>query len=368
MVLPRERTLFIAAWCHFLASLVYLIRYALPGVPSDAADVSSASLCTLGTSAWLWQTLTRARDEEMPLHQNPKPGFDPPSESARASRRGWRRVLGNLGRRPSFVAVAVFLAGCAASDAMTAAMTRDDVSAFDATRARHVAERWFVVVPGIVGAAAHAAGTVAGTVARERASERLGANAAGRERVVGLPEPSRPSSPNGSIDDVDDDVHDRHHEHDVTPRVRTFLRRFRVSDVAIVSFARWAQGPLHLLASVASLDGSWTAAAAAGNAASLASAAVSAASPTLSENYVVSESLEGVESLRSDLFATCPAADGPTSAAATTRACEVAAESTAAFASSNAAHIAAGALFLASSFAWIVELRAKRRLRREGKG
>lgn len=368
MVLPRERALFIAAWCHFLGSLVYLIRYALPGVPSDAADVSSASLFTLGTSAWLWQTLTRARDEEMPLHQNPEPGFDPPSESARASRRGWRRVLGNLGRRPSFVAVAVFLAGCAASDAMTAAMTRDDVSAFDATRARHVAERWFVVVPGIVGAAAHAAGTVAGTVARERASERLGANAAGRERVVGLPEPSRPSSPNGSIDDVDDDVHDRHREHDVTPRVRTFLRRFRVSDFAIVSFARWAQGPLHLLTSVASLDGSWTAAAAAGNAASLASAAVSAASPTMSENYVVSESLEGVESLRSDLFATCPAADGPTSAAATTRACEVAVESTAAFASSNAAHIAAGALFLASSFAWIVELRAKRRLRREGKG
>ena len=192
---------------------------------------------------------------------------------------------------------------------MTAAMTRDDVSAFDATRARHVAERWFVVVPGIVGAAAHAAGTVAGTVARERASE-----PAGRERVARFPEPSRPSSPNGSIDVVHDDVHDRHHEHDVTPRVRTFLRRFRVSDVAIASFARWAQGPLHLLASVVSLDGSWTAAAAAGNAASLASAAVSAASPTLSENYVVSESLEGVESLRSDLFATCPAADGPTSA------------------------------------------------------
>ena len=206
---------------------------------------------------------------------------------------------------------------------------------------------------------------------RERSRERSRGNERANprgERVARFPEPSRPSSPNGSIDVVHDDVHDRHHEHDVTPRVRTFLRRFRVSDVAIASFARWAQGPLHLLASVVSLDGSWTAAAAAGNAASLASAAVSAASPTLSENYVVSESLEGVESLRSDLFATCPAADGPTSAAATTRACEVAAESTAAFASSNAAHIAAGALFLASSFAWIVELRAKRRLRREGKG
>ena len=91
------------------------------------------------------------------------------------------------------------------------------------------------------------AGTVAGTVARnERANPR------GESGQV--PRASRPSSPNGSIDVVHDDVHDRHHEHDVTPRVRTFLRRFRVSDVAIASFARWARS-LHLLASVVSLDG-----------------------------------------------------------------------------------------------------------------
>ena len=265
-----------------------------------------------------------------------------------------------------------------------AATTRDDVSAFDATRARRIAERWFVVVPGIVGAAAHAAGTVARTA---RGNER--GDEPGREKPRGS-EPSRPSSPDGSLDDEadvffpetdessrgperddldhdHDHDHDRDHDHDATSEeLRSPSSRLRFSDVTIASSARLAQGPLNLLASFAFLDGSWTAAAAAGDAASLASAAVSAASPTLSESYVVSESLEGVESLRSDLFATCPAADGAaTSAAAAARACEVAAESTAAFASSDAAHVAAGALFLASSFAWIVELRAERRLRRD---
>jgi hypothetical protein len=310
-------------------------------------------------------------NQRTPRQHDPEPGSDPPSESALSSCRGWRRVLGNLGRRPSFVAVALFLAGCALSDATVAATTRDDVSAFDATRARHIAERWFVVVPGIVGAAAHAAGTVARTAR---------GNESGRKETRGS-EPSRPSSPDGSLDDADgvffpetdessrgperdDDDHDRDRDrdhYDATP-----FSRLRFSDVAVASSARLAQGPLNLLASFAFLDGSLTAAAAAGDAASLASAAVSAASPTLSESYVVSESLEGVESLRSDLFATCPAADGAaTSAAAAARACEVAAESTAAFASSDAAHVAAGALFLASSFAWIVELRAERRLRRD---
>ena len=273
--------------------------------------------------------------------------------------------------------MALFLAGCALSDATVAATTRDDVSALDATRARHIAERWFVVVPGIVGAAAHAAGTVARTA---RGNER--GDAPGRKSPRGS-ERSRPSSPDGSLDDADDGFfpetdessrgperddhdheldHDHDHDHDATP-----FSRLRFSDVAIASSARLAQGPLNLLASFAFLDGSWTAAAAAGDAASLASAAVSAASPTLSESYVVSESLEGVESLRSDLFATCPAADGAatSAAAAAARACEVAAESTAAFATSDAAHVAAGALFLASSFAWIVELRAERRLRRD---
>ena len=311
-------------------------------------------------------------DQRAPRQHDPEPESDPPSESALANRRGWRRVLGNLVRRPSFVAVALFLAGCALSDATVAATTRDDVSAFDATRARRVAERWFVVVPGIVGAAAHAAGTVARTA---RGNER--GDAPGRKSPRGS-ERSRPSSPDGSLDDADDgffpdtDESSRGPERDdrdrdaMSEKRRSASSRLCFSDVAIASSARLAQGPLNLLASFAFLDGSWTAAAAAGDAASLASAAVSAASPTLSESYVVSESLEGVESLRSDLFATCPAADGAaTSAAAAARACEVAAESTAAFASSDAAHVAAGALFLASSFAWIVELRAERRLRRD---
>ena len=317
-------------------------------------------------------------NQRTPCQHDPEPESDPASESALAGCCGWRRVLGNLGRRPSFVAVALFLAGCALSDATVAATTRDDVSAFDATRARHIAERWFVVVPGIVGAAAHAAGTVARTARGNEPGDEPG-DVPGRKPPRGS-EPSRPSSPNGSLDDEadvffhetdessrgperDDDDHDLDHDldHDATP-----FSRLRFSDVAIASSARLAQGPLNLMASFAFLDGSWTAAAAAGDAASLASAAVSAASPTLSESYVVSESLEGVESLRSDLFATCPAADGAaTSAAAAARACEVAAESTAAFASSDAAHVAAGALFLASSFAWIVELRAERRLRRD---
>ena len=317
-------------------------------------------------------------DQRTPRQHDPEPESDPPSESALASRRGWRRVLGNLVRRPSFVAVALFLAGCALSDATVAATTRDDVSAFDATRARRVAERWFVVVPGIVGAAAHAAGTVARTArGNERGNER--GDAPGRKSPRGS-EPSRPSSPDGSLDDADDgffpetdessrgpERDDRDRDRDaMSEKRRSSSSRLCFSDVAIASSARLAQGPLNLLASFAFLDGSWTAAAAAGDAASLASAAVSAASPTLSESYVVSESLEGVESLRSDLFATCPAADGAaTSAAAAARACEVAAESTAALASSDAAHVAAGALFLASSFAWIVELRAERRLRRD---
>ena len=205
--------------------------------------------------AWLWQTLTRARDEEIPLHQNPEPGFDPPSESARASRRGGVASWATLVGPPS--SLAVFL-GCAAG--RDGGDDARDVSAFDATRARHVAERWFVVVPGIVGAAAHAAGTVAGTVARERAS-----GPAGKSGQV-------PRAESSVVAERFDRRRPRRR-----PRRRTTTTP-HVLDVAIASFARWAQGPLHLLASVVSLDGSWTAATA-GNAASLTSAVSAARRP-----------------------------------------------------------------------------------------
>ena len=325
----------------------------------------SASLFTLGTSAWLWQTLTRARDEEMPLHQNqnPEPGFDPPSEPRARAVEGGVASWATLVDGPPSSLSPSFSRGARRSDAMTAAMTRDDVSAFDATRARRrramVRRRAW---DRRCGRARRGNGRGNG---RERASERprgervarrspraessVVAERFDRRRPRRRPRPSSRTRRHSACSDV-------------SPPFPCVGRRDRVvRAVGAGSCTCWRPSW--------SLDGSWTAAAAAGNAASLASAAVSAASPTLSENYVVSESLEGVESLRSDLFATCPAAGriqraprrrrerarSPPSPPPRSR-------------SSNAAHIAAGALFLASSFAWIVELRAKRRLRREGKG
>ena len=77
-----------------------------------------------------------------------------------------------------------------------------------------------------------------------------------------------------------------------------------------------------------------------------------------SENYVVGNSLADLGSIRDDLFGSGNGSPGDATAAD-----GLATGAHGALSSSDAAHALGGGLFLVSSVAWIVELRARRRLR-----
>ena len=124
--------------------------------------------------------------------------------------------------------------------------------------------------------------------------------------------------------------------------------------------------PLNVLASFAFIDGAWLelgafsklgaqpayAASVGNDIINVASSLSESAAKLASENYVVGNSLADLGSIRDDLFSA--AADG--GASGSTNTAEF-------MSSSNAAHVVGGSLFLVSSIAWIVELRAQRRLR-----
>jgi hypothetical protein len=279
----------------------------------------------------------------------------------------------------------------------------------------HWIERWMVWLPGVIGAASFTAGSVmqmatstpstevgVGPAAGAPAGEcrvgggGSGGGAADAERSAegrGMPRTDSAESLSGAVG--------------TTTRATTPTGSGRSvgyeecdfdtvlthpQDVAVAAVAKFVQGPLNLLASVAFLDGSWlefpavfgfgdfgAAAAAAEAATDLSESAAGVASAAVdlrgaaTDTYVVSNGLAGLEDLRDELFSShahhysSPSCDGEECGGVFDAAAHSFGNAVASGGggdtASSAAHVIGGVLFLVSSVAWIVELRAERRLK-----
>ena len=388
------RSLRHAANCFALGSAAFVLRFtaladadattAMAATPDhlstaalarDVVDLASASLYTLGSTLWLHQTVLRERLRGST--QSPAAVADSMDEQS-ATRWSqpptWNEIAELVSGNPVVCSVVLFLCGCALDDALSlsdviaeevATRARGGLSngeiwppsldqpAQPAQPARISFERVLPFAPGVVGAVAFGVG--------------------GAARLVRLVRGDGDSFDTRDEADMwlpcerDDECASMVPPPEVTERL----------DARIANVARFAQWPLNLLASFAFIDGAWLAEfgawsklagaqPASGNVlasvgcdvVNVASSLSESAARLASENYVVGNSLADLGSIRDDLFGGGNGSPGDATAAD-----GLATGAHRALSSSDAAHALGGGLFLVSSVAWIVELRARRRLR-----
>ena len=336
----------------------------------DVVDLASASLYTLGSTLWLHQTVLRERLRGSTLSPaGVADSMDEQSDAGWSQPPTWNEIAELVSGKPVVCSVVLFLCGCALDDALSlsdviveevATRARGGLATvpwFDPLRpaqpARISFERVLPFAPGVVAAVAFGVG--------------------GAARLVRLVRGDGDSFDTRDEADMwlpcerDDECASMVPPPEVTERL----------DARIANVARFAQWPLNLLASFAFIDGAWLgefgawsklagAQPATGNVlASVGSDVVNVASSLsesaarlASENYVVGNSLADLGSIRDDLFGSGNGSPGDATAAD-----GLATGAHGALSSSDAAHALGGGLFLVSSVAWIVELRARRRLR-----
>ena len=330
----------------------------------DVVDLASASLYTLGSTLWLHQTVLRERLRGSTLASPAAvaDSMDEQSDTRWSQPPTWNEIAELVSGNPVVCSVVLFLCGCALDDALSLSdviaeemATRALPPSLDPCRpaqsARISFERVLPFAPGVVGFVAFGVGGAARLVRLVRGD---GDSFETRDEAdMWLP------------CERDDECASMVPPPEVTERL----------DARIANVARFTQWPLNLLASFAFIDGAWlgefgawsklsggtgtqTLASIGGDVVNVASSFSESAARLASENYVVGNSLADLGSIRDDLFG---GGDGhPGDAAA---ADGLASGAHRALSSSDAAHALGGGLFLVSSVAWIVELRARRRLR-----
>ena len=365
------RSLRQAANCFALGSAAYVLRYSVfaeattfsttewpasHGDPSsiarDVIDLASASLYTLGSTLWLHQTMLRERlSVDTAIDDSIDDSMDEQSAALEKNSPTWDEFSTLFSKHPVVTSVVLFLCGCALDDVISlsdviaeeVATTRgaDPSPASFMPGGRVSFERLLPFAPGLIGAVT------------------FGASGAARF--------ARFIRGDLSHDEPRDEADmwllcERDECSAMTPPPENTAR----VDGRVARVAAFVQLPLNVLASFAFIDGAWLelgafsklgaqpayAASVGNDIINVASSLSESAAKLASENYVVGNSLADLGSIRDDLFSA--AADG--GAGGSTNTAEF-------MSSSNAAHVVGGSLFLVSSIAWIVELRAQRRLR-----
>lgn len=365
------RSLRQAANCFALGSAAYVLRYSVfaeattfspsewpapHGDPSsiarDVIDLASASLYTLGSTLWLHQTMLRERlSVDTAIDDSIDDSMDEQSAALEKNSPTWDEFSTLFSKHPVVTSVVLFLCGCALDDVISlsdviaeeVATTRgaDPSPASFMPGGRVSFERLLPFAPGLVGAvtfgasgAARLARFIRGDLSHDEPRD---------EADMWLP-------------------CERDECSAMTPPPENTAR----VDGRVARVAAFVQLPLNVLVSFTFIDGAWLelgafsklgaqpayAAPVGNDIINVASSLSESAAKLASENYVVGNSLADLGSIRDDLFSA--AADG--GASGSTNTAEF-------MSSSNAAHVVGGSLFLLSSIAWIVELRAQRRLR-----
>ena len=340
----------------------------------DVVDLASASLYTLGSTLWLHQTVLRERLRGSTLASPAAvaDSMDEQSDTRWSQPPTWNEIAELVSGNPVVCSVVLFLCGCALDDALSlsdviaeevATRARGGLAAIPlppsldphqpAQSARISFERVLPFAPGVVAFVCFGVGGAARLVRLVRGD---GDSFETRDEAdMWLP------------CERDDECASMVPPPEVTERL----------DARIANVARFAQWPLNLLASFAFIDGAWLGdfgawsklaqpgatgtqmlASVGRDVVNVASSFTESAARLASENYVVGNSLADLGSIRDDLFGGGNGSPGDATAAD-----GLATGAHRALSSSDAAHALGGGLFLVSSVAWIVELRARRRLR-----
>jgi len=315
-------------------------------------DLASASLYTLGSTLWLHQTMLRERiSVDTAIDDSIDDSMDEQSAALEKNSPTWDEFSTLFSKHPVVTSVVLFLCGCALDDVISlsdviaeeVATTRgaDPSPASFMPGGRVSFERLLPFAPGLIGAVTFGASGAARFARFIRGD--LSDDEPRDEADMWLP-------------------CERDECSAMTPPPENTAR----VDGRVARVAAFVQLPLNVLASFAFIDGAWLelgafsklgaqpayAASVGNDIINVASSLSESAAKLASENYVVGNSLADLGSIRDDLFSA--AADG--GGAGSTNTAEF-------MSSSNAAHVVGGSLFLVSSIAWIVELRAQRRLR-----